>query len=183
MLSVQIFLQNGSKSQNALTRSGEKPHACDQCKYSSTLAQALKRHKPTLSGERHCHSEENCLVRPSKENMSVPSSWFWELLVWSVVIWGRSGVILECRITVCYDTWSILCITNMRSSGLARGAGRRMPGHSSSCSRTHLTSHILGRPGGEAKGPRCWAINQLVAFQTYQLSPQRIVVNGAQSSI
>ena len=29
----------------------------------------------------------------------------------------------------------------MHSSGLARGAGRRMPGHSSSCSRTH-TSHI-----------------------------------------
>ena len=43
-------------------------------KYSSALAQALKRHKLTFGGERHCHSEENCLVRPSKENMSVPSS-------------------------------------------------------------------------------------------------------------
>merc|ERR1711993_219763 len=72
-----------------LTHSGEKPYACDQYKYSSALAQALKRHKLTLGGERHCHSEENCLVRPSKENMSVPSSS-------SVVIWGRSGVILEC---------------------------------------------------------------------------------------
>ena len=48
---------------------------------------------------------------------------------------------------------------------------------------TYRPAHILGRPGGEAKGPRCWAINQLVAFQTYQLSPQRIVLNGAQSSI
>ena len=38
--------------------------------------------------------------------MSFPRSWFWELLVWSVVIWGRSGVILECRITVCYKTIS-----------------------------------------------------------------------------
>ena len=57
-----------------LTHSGKKPYACDQYNYSSTLAQALKRHKLMLGGERHCHSEENCLVRPSKENMSVPSS-------------------------------------------------------------------------------------------------------------
>ena len=37
--------------------------------------------------------------------MSVLSSWFWEFLVSSVVIWGRSGVISECRITVCYKTF------------------------------------------------------------------------------
>merc|ERR1711954_601331 len=55
-----------------LTHSGEKPYACDYYKYSSTLAQALKRHKLTLGGERHCHSEENCLVRPSKENYVRP---------------------------------------------------------------------------------------------------------------
>ena len=36
----------------------KRPYACDLCKYSSTLAQALKRHKLTLSGERHCQSEE-----------------------------------------------------------------------------------------------------------------------------
>ena len=63
---------------NKLTYSGEKLYACDQCKYSSTLALALKRHKLTLSGERQgtVTVKKNCLARPSKENMSVPSSYF-----------------------------------------------------------------------------------------------------------
>ena len=37
----------------------------------------------------------------------VPNACFWELLVWSGMIWGRFGVILvilECRLTVCYKT-------------------------------------------------------------------------------
>ena len=35
-----------------LTHSGEKPYACDQCKYSSKTAQNLKTHKLTHSGEK-----------------------------------------------------------------------------------------------------------------------------------
>ena len=45
-------------------------------------------------------SEENCLARPSKDVKYVPNAWSWELLVWSGVVWGRPGVILECRIRV-----------------------------------------------------------------------------------
>ena len=50
----------------SLTHSGGKPYECDPCKYSSALTQALKRHKLTLGGERHCHSEESQFFSDSK---------------------------------------------------------------------------------------------------------------------
>merc|ERR1711963_721654 len=38
----------------SLTHSGGKPYECDQCKYSSKMAQNLKAHKLTHSGEKPC---------------------------------------------------------------------------------------------------------------------------------
>ena len=36
-----------------LKHSGDRPHACNQCNYSSTTAQALKTHKMIHNGENH----------------------------------------------------------------------------------------------------------------------------------
>ena len=81
----------------SLMHSGGKPYECDQCEYSSKTAQNLKTHELTHSGEKpyacdQCKyssskdtgsrlvekgtvtMKKNCLARPSKENMSVPSS-------------------------------------------------------------------------------------------------------------
>ena len=45
-------------------------------------------------------SEEK-LFGEAQSRKYAPNAWFGELLVWLGVIWGRSGVILECRIPVC----------------------------------------------------------------------------------
>ena len=45
-------------------------------------------------------SEEK-LFGEAQSRKYAPNAWFGELLVWLGMIWGRSGVILECRIPVC----------------------------------------------------------------------------------
>ena len=58
------------------------------------LRELLHTNIPLISGNYGLRSSDACS---------------WELLVWSGMIWERFGVILECRITVCYKTFGQIC--------------------------------------------------------------------------
>ena len=73
----------------------------------------------------------------------VPNACSWELLVWSGVIWGRSGVILEwrfCRIVVCDQTFCQIC---RRLNGSFVSNGCKMLGPKSIL---HITSRDTRHP-------------------------------------